>query len=164
MPTYKEDLQIKKAGELLLEYSKVYQQKATLVESHQAAVAPLDAQLTLLKAKLEDHSRKCNSIFGGAKTMKLEGGTFGFKLGTKSVAFPLGNLSATTEEAKAEADALRAKYLKIVKAELPEAIVESVDSKAVVGAWTMFPKMVKKLLKLGVSVKQEDSFFITPKK
>lgn len=141
------------ASKWLDRYAELYQQKLEWMDAVKVTIVPLDAELAELKGKLEDWSNNHPDAFEGKKTLTLEGGTFGFKLGNKAVAFPLDG----------PAD-LKDKYLKIVKAELPDAIVESVDSKTVVGAWPLFPNLVKKLLKLGVSMKQENSFFITPKK
>lgn len=141
------------ASKWLDRYTELYQQKLEVMDAAKSTIAPLDAELVELKNKLEDWSDKNQDAFQGNKTLMLEGGTFGFKLGNKAISFPLDGPADVKE-----------KYLKIVKAELPEAIVESVDSKTVVGAWPLFPKLVARLLKLGVSLSQENSFFITPKK
>jgi hypothetical protein len=145
--------QTKKASQLLERYAELYQEKQQIDDAAKEAKAPIDAELAEVKAKLEGWANTNPAAFGGKKTMTLDGGTFGFKLGTKAVSFPL----------EGPAD-IKDAYLKIVKAELPTAILESVDSKKVAATWGDFPKMVKQLGKLGISVKQEDSFFITPKK
>ena len=141
------------ASKWLDQYAELYQQKLEVMDAAKLAVAPLDDKLAMLKSKLEDWSGNNPAAFEGKKTLTLDGGTFGHKLGTKAIAFPL----------EGPAD-VKDKYLGIVKAELPAAIVETVNSKLVVDSWSLFPNLVKKLLKLGVSVKQENSFFITPKK
>lgn len=141
------------ASKLLDQYAELYQQKLEVMDAAKMSIAPLDEKLAVLKGKLEDWSNNNVDAFEGKKTLVLDGGTFGHKLGTKAVSFPLEGPADVKE-----------KYLAIVKAELPGAIVESVNAKLVVDSWSLFPNLVKKLLKLGVSVKQENSFFITPKK
>ncbi len=143
----------KKASKLLERYAELYQQKMEIDDAAKEAKAPLDAELAEVKAKLEGWANTNPAAFGGKKTMTLEGGTFGFKLGTKAVSFPL--------DAR---DDIKEVYLHIVRIELPMAIVESVDSKKVAATWGDYPKMVKRLEKQGITVKQEDNFFITPKK
>ncbi len=144
---------IAKAGKLLDRYAELYQLKAEALDACKHAIAPLDAEMAELKNELEAWSEKNKAAFGDKKSLNLDGGAFGYKLGVKAVSFPLDG----------PAD-LKEKYLKVVAQELPTAIVESVDAKAVVGAWPHFPDLAKRLGKLGISVGQADSFYITPKK
>ncbi|WP_400192794.1 host-nuclease inhibitor Gam family protein [Hymenobacter sp. B81] len=133
-------------------YTVLYSQKQEVTDAYKAAVAPLDAEMSELKMQLFGYAEANQADFNGKKTMALACGTIGFKLGNKAVSFPLD-----------APDDIKEKYLATVKKELPAAIVESVDSKKVIGAWDMFPNLSKKLAKLGISVGQEDSFFVTPK-
>ncbi|MDJ0363594.1 host-nuclease inhibitor Gam family protein [Hymenobacter sp. H14-R3] len=143
----------KKASKLLERYADLHQRQLEIDDAAKEAKAPLDAELADVKAKLEGWANTNPAAFGGKKTMTLEGGTFGFKLGTKAVSFPL--------DGPAE---IKDAYLKIVKTEMSAAILESVDSKKVAATWGDYPRLVRRLGTLGITVKQEDSFFITPKK
>ena len=153
MATIAANPKTRKASELLDRYAELYQEKLHIEESAKQAKAPLEEELTELKGKLEKWSLKNADLFGGKKTMALDGGTFGHKLNAKAVSFHIDS-----------PDDIRDKYFAIVKAELPTAIVESVDSKKVIGGWDHVPTLAKKLEKLGITIAQEDSFFITPKK
>lgn len=144
---------INKAGALLVRYAELADAKAQATDAYKQAVAPLDAEMQELKTELEVWSEKNRAAFGDKKSLKLDAGTFGYKLGLAAVTFPLD-----------APDDIKDKYLKVVAQELPTAIVESVDSRKVVGAWLHFPNLVKKLGKLGITVSQTDSFYITPKK
>lgn len=153
MTTLTTSPKIKKAAKLLDRYAELYQLKAEVTDAYKHSVAPLDEEMQDLKSKLEDWADTNRAEFGDKKTMNLEAGTIGYKLGTKAVTFPID----------APAD-IKEKYFAIVKGELPTAIVESVDSKKVVSGWEHVPNLAKKLSKLGIAIGQEDGFFITPKK
>ena len=153
MATLTTSPKIKKAAKLLDRYAELHQTKLEAADAYKHSVAPLDAEMQELKNKLQDWADDNRTEFGDKKTMNLEAGTIGYKLGMKAVAFPID----------APAD-IKDKYFAIVSQELPTAIVESVDSKKVIGGWDHVPTMVKRLAKLGITVGQEDSFFITPKK
>lgn len=142
------------AAEHMMErYAELYQMKADITDSFKESVAPLDEEMSQLKGKLQEWSEDNATEFGGKKSLNLPSGTLGYKLGTKAVDFPLEG-----------PENIKEMYFNVVKKELPEAIVESVDSKKVVDAWTFFPNLVKKLTKLGIGMKQADNFYITPKK
>jgi hypothetical protein len=158
MATVAEKPQTKQASKVLAKYVALSQKKAQLKEDYDAAVAPLDTQLLDLKGQLESWAKANPAAFGGQKTMKLEGSTFGSKQGAFSVVFPLEAPLGLT------ADGLKEEYLRIVKAEMPTAVIESVDSKKVANTWGDNPKLVTRLGKLGITAKASDNFFITPKK
>lgn len=105
-------------------------------------------QKALLQTWADDHK----DLFTG-KMLKVNGGEFGYRTGVKSVSFPL----------EAPAD-IQAKYLKIVKEEIPDAIEEKVDSKKVVHGWGLLPALRKRLEKLGLRIKQPEQFIVSLKK
>lgn len=143
----------KKASKLLDRYAELAELKAQAHDAYKHAVAPLEDEMTTLKGKLEVWADENPEAFGGKKSLALEAGSFGWKLGLKAVKFPLDG-----------PEDIKDRYFAAVKKELPSAIVESVDSKKVVGAIDHFPLLAKALGKLAITVGQEDGFYITPKK
>lgn len=113
--------EVKEAAKLLASYTKLYAEKEQANAAHKAKVAPLDEKMEKLKGELETWAKNNKELFGTKKTMELEAGTFGHKLGTKAVAFPL--------EAKDEKSGIKDKYCAAVQRLMPTAIVLGVDSK-----------------------------------
>jgi hypothetical protein len=159
MATVAEKPQTKQASKVLAKIVALTQKKGQLKEVYDAAVAPLDKQLLELKGQLEGWAKQNPDAFGGQKTMKLDGCTFGSKLGAFSVVFPLELPEGVTIKGTLEDE-----YLRIVKAEMPTAIIEKVDSKKVANNWGDNPKLVSRLGKLGITAEAADNFFVTPKK
>ena len=153
--------EVKQASKLLANYTKLYNEKAALDEAHNAKVAPLDEKMKGLKTQLEQWAKTHKAEFGTKKTMELEAGTFGHKAGTKCIAFPL---ESTDEEKDPKAPTLKERYVAFVEKFFPDAIKKDVDSKKVITNWGDKPKLTKALEGLGIKVKQDDNFFITPKK
>ncbi|WP_188556451.1 host-nuclease inhibitor Gam family protein [Hymenobacter glacieicola] len=134
-------------------YAELAAQLVEAKDAYEATIKPLTDEMADLKVKLNKWATDNPEEFKGQKTLKMEGGVLGFKLGAKAISFPLD----------APAD-IQKKYLGIVKKGLPEAITESVDARTLIGALPAFPNVASQLLKLGISIKQPDNFFITPKK
>ncbi|SHJ75282.1 Bacteriophage Mu Gam like protein [Hymenobacter daecheongensis DSM 21074] len=143
------------AEALMTRYAALSKASADILEEAKKAAAPKLDEMADLKEKLQAWSEKHPNEFGGHKMLSVEAGVFGFKAGVKSVAFP--------DPETAPKD-IQAKYLKLVRAELPAAIIEKVDSGAVVKAWGLVPALCKGLEKLGISIKQPDNFIVTAKK
>lgn len=144
-----------KAVKLLARYVEVTGKKSELTDKYKADCAPLDDELASLKGKLaaEFDILGVNGALGDKKSLVLAGGTFGVRLGAKSIAFPADG-----------PEDIQAKYQALVKRVVPSALTEEVDSKKVLGALAHFPELEKGLAKLGITVKQEESFYITLKK
>jgi len=130
-----------------------YSQLLMLIEANKEAIKPLEVEAGEIKAKLQEWSEQHPAEFGDKKMLQLGLGSFGFRAGTKSIAFP--------EDAP---DDIQAKYLKAVLTGYPTAIEQRVDSKKVINAWDALPSLRKQLERLGLSIKQPDQFIISLKK
>lgn len=138
---------LKDAQQMLTDYVAVAAKLAKIKDDAKVASEPLNKELEALENALKHWAVNNKLAFGGKKMLKLEGGEFGHKLGTKKLSFPL------------DFDAER--YLKVVKQVLPTAIVETADAKSVINAWDLVPNVGNKLSKLGIKVTQDDNFTIS---
>jgi hypothetical protein len=144
-----------KAIKLLASYAEVTEKKSKLTDKYKDDCTPLDEKLAALKGKLDAEFTilAAAGALGNKKSLLLDAGTIGVRLGAKAIAFPLDG-----------PEDIQIKYQALVKRLVPSALTEVVDSKKVLGALAHFPDLEKGLAKLGIQVKQEESFFITLKK
>jgi phage host-nuclease inhibitor protein Gam len=152
------------AAQHMERYSAAAKELAAIAKQAAADSAPLKAEMDEAKAALNRFAdEQKDKVFGVAKTLKIAGGTIGWKLGTKTVEMP--EFGPENEKHKAR---IQAQFVALVKGFLPDAVTEVVDSKQLIAAWegdsVNSKRMVQRLQKLGVDVVQKDNFFATPSK
>ncbi|GAA4353772.1 hypothetical protein GCM10023185_14680 [Hymenobacter saemangeumensis] len=140
-----------KAARLLESYASIAAKIAKIKESAQSKIQPYaDALADVFQELKEVAEQNTTALFGTAKTLGLEFGTIGFKLGDKKLILP---------------EELNQKwYMQTVKDLVPGAVEEKVNDKKLIAALAVLPDLQAALAKRSIEVVQPNNFFITPKK
>lgn len=128
-------------------YAALAGKRKKLEEKHKAALAELDTQMTPLEAELNQFATENEEDFGGKKSLKLAAGTIGWKQTP-------GRLSYSAEGVNREG----LRDLLVDRA--PELL--QVDATAVIKAVPVDPAFAATLAGKGVTVVQEDKFYVKP--
>jgi Bacteriophage Mu Gam like protein len=132
---------------LLESYASVSKKLNALADK----AAPLEAALKDVAAELKQVAESNRAeLFGTSKTLGLEFGSIGFKLGHKQLVKPL--------------DLNMKWYMQTVEESVPAAVEKTINAKTLIAALESQPDFAKMMAKRGVQVSQKDGFTITLKK
>lgn len=133
---------------------KHYAELEAQIAENRASIKVLEETKSEVKAWLQEWADDHAAEFEGKKMLVLESGSIGYKLEAKTLVWDTDKTPEGYE----------AKLLKLVKEELPAAVEEVVNKKALLNGFELLPTLRKKLEKLGGYVRQDDQFVVSAKK
>lgn len=139
----------KEAANLLMaEYNDLAKKKKKLDAKYKQGKQELEHEMTLLEERLHQYASENLDEFEDKKTLNLEDGTIGWRRLPGRLNFEL----------EADPKAFEA----LIKKKYPDAVEEKVNTATVIKLGKTLAKLRQELAAIGVTIEQEDKFFVTP--
>ena len=134
---------------IMTAYAQLSKRKKKLDEKYKNDKLAIETELGKLEKQLEEYAVEHLPEFGDKKSLNLEAGTIGWKLLPGRLNFSL------------EAD--QKEYEQLIKSRYKDAVDIKVNTGTVIKLGKTLSKLRDDLAAIGVTIEQEDKFFVTPK-